>query len=335
MRLFAMFLLFLVWCCSPLTVLAQEDVKTEEEGPLVLAILEFDAVNEEARKSNKGRMVSEIFTTAAVQSGLQVVERHMIRKVMDEMEFGEAQFSGTTAQKIGQVLGANAVMSGSVSEFMGALRIDARLINVADGAILLADGGQAELNLPSITSVVQNLMGKMLRALGQEKGQDADTQNVAQTPPAEQLLVPVRVEASSSLPPSKSYDYGPGNLLDGNHATVWVEGAKDAGRGQWVTLVFQGKPMVSRISFVNGYNRHDAKSGGDRWLQNGRVKKLRLSFSNGQHRDIVLEDKRTRQEVTFAPVRTKWIKMTILENYPGVKWPNDTCLAEVSVYGSQ
>ncbi len=43
-----------------------------------IAILEFEAVNDEARASNKGRIVSEKITTAAVKSDMfDVVERQL------------------------------------------------------------------------------------------------------------------------------------------------------------------------------------------------------------------------------------------------------------------
>jgi len=311
-----------------LCFLAAVPASAAQEEPLVLAILEFEAVNEEARQGNKGRMVSEIFTTAAVQSGLQVVERHMIRTVLDEMEFGGDAVSGTMAQKIGVMLGANAVLTGSVSEFMGALRIDARLISVDDGAILLADGAQTRLDLGAITEAVMNLTGKMVAALhGEEPPPDAPAQAAAPV-----ALQPVAVQATSSLPPSKHYAYDPGNLLDGDPASVWVEGAKDNGKGEGVFLQFSHAVTVQRMDVVNGYDRLDA--GGDRWQQNGRVKLLRLAFSDGQHRDVGLADTREPQTVDFPPVKTEWVRLTILDTYPGAKWPNDTCLGELSFYGA-
>lgn len=135
------------------------------EDSRVVAILEFEAVNDKAAQDNKGRIVSEIFITAAVNSGLTVVERHMLRKVLDEMEFGKTAFSGTDAMKIGEMLGAGAVLTGSVSQFADVVRIDARLINVSDGGILLADGIQTESSLLNLGEDVERLMSKMVAKL--------------------------------------------------------------------------------------------------------------------------------------------------------------------------
>ncbi len=172
-------LVFLTWAVSVQAVQepsvvgsdAPQPGEGEKDDRLRIAILEFDAVNEEAKAGNKGRMVAEMLTTEAFKTGLfHVVERHLIKKVMDEMEFGEAGFSGTEAQKIGVMLGADAVLTGAVSEFLGVLRIDARLINVQDGRILLADGAQAQLTMQDISQAVQLLMGKMISAVGAEQG---------------------------------------------------------------------------------------------------------------------------------------------------------------------
>lgn len=196
--------------CVAQAVTDQEEKKNDDDK-LVVAILEFDAVNEEAKQGNKGRIISEIFTTAAVKNGLEVVERHMIRKVMDEMEFGESSFSGTDAMKIGVMLGAKAVLTGSVSEFLGALRIDARLINVTDGKILLADGAQAELNLQSITTAVQGLMAKMVRVLEPGQAPQQPVQQAQQPAPAmspQPAPQPIQQPATTPAPASNGIGGG-------------------------------------------------------------------------------------------------------------------------------
>ncbi len=132
-----------------------------------IAILEFDAVNEEARQSNKGRIVSEKITTEAVKSDLfEVVERHLIQRILDENRFGDSGISGTVAQQIGQLLGADAVMTGSVSQYKGELSIDARLINVADGRILMAEEAFARDDLQGIAAGARQVYRNMVGIIG-------------------------------------------------------------------------------------------------------------------------------------------------------------------------
>ncbi len=312
-----------------------------KDHKLTIAILEFDAVNDEAKKSNKGRMVSEMLTTEAFHTGqFHVVERHQIKKVLDEMEFGDAAFSGGTAQKIGELLGADAVLTGSVSEFLGVLRMDARLIKVKDGRILLADSAQAELTMQAMSQAVREIMAKMLAALGGRPSPQPTAHPTAQpaaAPPASgspaRLLRPASIRSSSSLKASRYANYLPDNLLDNNPETVWVEGARGKGKGEWLELYFDQPRVVSKIGFMNGYNKIAAKDGSDRWRQNSRVKSIRITFSSGQSLERTLEDVRQWQYVTFPPVRTQSVRITLLQNYRGAKWPNDTCLSEIRVYG--
>ena len=175
-------------------------------------------------------------------------------------------------------------------------------------------------------------MVRMLAALG---GQ-ASPQPVAASPAsggAPQLLHPAAIRASSSLKSSRYANYQPGNLLDDNPESVWVEGAKGKGTGEWLELTFDQPRMVSKIGFLNGYNKTAAKDGSDRWQQNSRIKIVRISFATGQSLEHTLEDTRQWQYVSFAPVRTDNVRITLLQNYPGSKWPDDTCLSEIRVYG--
>lgn len=145
-----------------------------------IAILEFDAVNEEARQSNKGRIISEKITTEAVKSDkFEVVERHLIQRILDENRFGDSGISGTVAQQIGQMLGANAVMTGSVSQYKGELSIDARLIDVNDGRILMAEEAFARDDLQGIAAAARQVYRNMVGIIGPES---------EAAPPAPRLL---------------------------------------------------------------------------------------------------------------------------------------------------
>ncbi len=134
-----------------------------------IAILEFDAVNDEARQSNKGRIISEKITTEAVKSDkFEVVERHLIQRILDENRFGDSGISGTVAQQIGQMLGADAVMTGSVSQYKGELSIDARLIDVNDGRILMAEEAFARDDLQGIAAAARQVFRNMVGIIGPE-----------------------------------------------------------------------------------------------------------------------------------------------------------------------
>ena len=69
----------------------------------------------------------------------------------------------------------------------------------------------------------------------------------------------------------------------------------------------------------------------DRILQsNGRVKKVLITASNGEEKTVILSDKFEEQSipVSFSQSFT-WLKLTILEVYPGLKY-KDTCISSVT-----
>lgn len=136
-----------------------------EAGGLVrMAILQFDSLNVESKDDNKGRMVSEFMTTSAVNMGVfDIVEREQVRKIVDEMEFGSGSrnYSGM-AQKIGSLAGAEYVLSGSITAYKGSIRIDARLIKVADGTIQAAYGSSCSNDLDSILATSKVIIEKVL-----------------------------------------------------------------------------------------------------------------------------------------------------------------------------
>jgi|GEM_PF-2433155 len=181
-------------CCASAALAAPPEAPANKRK---IAILEFQTVSDAASQSVKGRIVSEKITTAAVKSGLfEVVERHLIQRILDENEFGKDGISGTTAQKIGALLGADAVLTGVVTEYKDQLSIDARLIDVASGRIIMADEAYARNDLQGITEASKTVYAKMTGVLRPDAAQ---AQAAAPTqPPAPQYAQPPQVQHSQA-----------------------------------------------------------------------------------------------------------------------------------------
>jgi len=131
--------------------------------PFKIAILEFDSVTDEAAKENLGRVTAEFLVTSAVNSGsFSVVERAALKKVLDEMQFGQGSNApGTVAQAIGSMVGAQGVLTGSVAKTGGSVRLDARLIDVASGNIVAARNAYAKADLRSIATAAELLVSQL------------------------------------------------------------------------------------------------------------------------------------------------------------------------------
>lgn len=134
--------------------------------------------------------------------------------------------------------------------------------------------------------------------------------------------------ASSTLPPSKTGNYEPGNVDDDDPGTAWVEGAKGHGVGEWIQVEFTGEfteVPISKIGIISGYAK------GERFKQNNRIKKAQLVFSNGRRVSINLKDTAEMQYFSFEPVLTDKVKLVIEDVYPGTKW-DDTCISEIEFH---
>lgn len=336
--------------------------------PRVVAIMAFEFLGESTRipanttaapvpgATHRGRMVTEIFTTEAVRSGVfQVVERSVLESVLAEMEFGDAGLSGSAAQKIGRMVNADAVLSGAVSEYRGELRIDARLINVADGRVILADKAFSKDTLPSISDAVEEVLEKMADALAPTGIPDArslanapvraprpqetpspdhprpdhsrpdhreDTAR-AQPLPATAL----HISASSFDAPTEQASFEPGNVIDGDPTTAWVEGGSEGGPGEWLRLAFDTPRHVTDIQCVNGLGSPLL------FPQYSRIKELEVELSTGRTLRVSLADSFLWQPVVRVDEPVEWIKLHIVSVFPGQRWER-AALSEVEILAS-
>jgi TolB-like protein len=149
------------------SALAASPEQSTEKGEPRIAVLEFDAVTEQARKSGRGRMIGEFFATAAAKTkGVRVVERERIKAVLDELEFGGAGSTyASMAEKVGDMSGADFMLVGSISELGQSVRIDARLVETKNGKVRAAESMESKASMSALSQSVDKLMRKLAAAL--------------------------------------------------------------------------------------------------------------------------------------------------------------------------
>jgi TolB-like protein len=110
------------------------------EKRIRLAVIEFKTLADKGGNAQLGVMVSEMFTTEVVNSdAFKIVEREQLEKVLKEIAMAQSGIiDTTTAQEIGRMLGADAIITGSVIRIQSNLRIDARIIEVETGVVVSA-----------------------------------------------------------------------------------------------------------------------------------------------------------------------------------------------------
>lgn len=129
----------------------------------------------------------------------------------------------------------------------------------------------------------------------------------------------VRVTAPPSGPPSTDVatgarvTYGAANLLDGDPTTAWRTPG-DASGAQFVLRLPPGSTLTS-LSLVNGYAKTSVV--GERtydWYAGGRrVLRVRWTFDDGTSVDQRLIDTRDPQRLDVGAVRTRTVRLTLLE----------------------
>jgi len=140
------------------------------------------------------------------------------------------------------------------------------------------------------------------------------------------MIRPTSVTSSSALKATSTNNYKATNLLDGDLATAWEEGAEGPGIGEWVKFDFSRQVVLTRIEIANGYQKDD-----DRYFGNPRVQSLGVEYSTGTIQLIDLLDTREYQSITPTRQPVEWVRLTIVSVYPGDVW-DDTALSEVRIY---
>lgn len=148
-------------------------------------------------------------------------------------------------------------------------------------------------------------------------------------------------KASSSLKAQGNNNYDVSNIDDFRVNTAWVAGTKGYGIGETITYTFtkgdfDKAKIGNRINFngfliLNGYCKNKKV-----WMENSRVKRVRISHNKKPLYEAMVHDSMNLQEIDFDNVYLKpWdtVTVTILEVYPGTKY-KDTAISELIPTGA-
>lgn len=110
----------------------------------VIAIVDFKNTSANHDLDYLEATIPEAISTTLARGGrLEIVERGLLEKALQEMEMSMlGVVDETTAARIGRAVGANAIMVGSFASIGTLIRINTRLIDVQTGKILMAESVQ-------------------------------------------------------------------------------------------------------------------------------------------------------------------------------------------------
>lgn len=130
-----------------------------------------------------------------------------------------------------------------------------------------------------------------------------------------------RICVTSVLAPQAGNSYGP-DRLKGTTDGAWCEGVAGPGLGQSVTLHHDPRQLVRTINVTAGYAKSD-----EAYRNNGRVKTALIETDRGYKKTVTFKDVRDSQKIVIPKARIAWVRLTILEVYPGARG-TDTCMSE-------
>ncbi len=118
---------------------AQIEIGDEVESKNEMTIAVCPICDEDGKQSKQGSAVSEEITTRLVEAGLKVVERSVLDSALRELLLQNTLlFETQSAQKLGELSGANYVVTGKIVTDRDTGTAFVRLVDVRSGEIALA-----------------------------------------------------------------------------------------------------------------------------------------------------------------------------------------------------
>lgn len=130
-----------------------------------IAVLDFQVQGGNNENPDMGKIVAEWFITALVQAGrFDVIERRLLEKVLEEQKIGLTGIVDEgSAAKIGRVLGANVVITGTVLQFKEIMEVNARIVEVESSSIVAAENVKSSTGAEKLEDLVFEMSQKIIK----------------------------------------------------------------------------------------------------------------------------------------------------------------------------
>ena len=128
-----------------------------------IAVLDFQ-LQGARRDDDMGKIVAEWLITALVKEGrFDVVERRYLEKVLEQQKLGVSGLvDESSASRLGKVLGAKIVITGSVMQFQNIMEVNARIIEVESSSIIAAENVKST-SAAKLEDLVVQMAEKIIR----------------------------------------------------------------------------------------------------------------------------------------------------------------------------
>ena len=222
------------------------------QGKLRVAVIDFENNSTWSYwGDNLGRAAADVFVTALMESGqFSKIERDRVQALIAEQNFGASgRVTPQTAAKIGQLLGVDLMLTGSVSQFSisrtgggirgvsvgvttGKVVLQARLVNTTTGEIVVA---AEEEN-------TKRLVGARFRSINFQQDFDYGMANEIMHPAVEKMVVKI-VENSAGMSGGASHS---GRVIKVSGNQVWINLGANTGiqAGDSFDVIRKGEELI-------------------------------------------------------------------------------------------
>lgn len=132
-----------------------------EKSKQKIAVIEMSDLD--GKITNLGKYLSEeLITRLFLTKKYDVVERQMLNKVLEEHQFNVSGLVDTnTAKQLGKLLGVDSICSGTITDLVDSIKINARLISTETGSVFAVASVEVQKD-----PVVKKLLGAEVSAPG-------------------------------------------------------------------------------------------------------------------------------------------------------------------------
>jgi hypothetical protein len=161
-----------------------------------------------------------------------------------------------------------------------------------------------------------------VRVLGEEE------LGLCEAPPTDTLAAVPKV--SSAAKPYQGLEFGGNQLVDGDPTTSWQP--RDASAPRTIDLELGGERTVTALDVWNGFQRRDGH--GDLFALNARARTIRLTFSDGTTREVILDgETRGPQRIDLDSKQASSIRLEVVDVFEGGRWKDDLAISQIRVLG--
>ncbi len=134
------------------------------QHPITVGVLYFENTSKSEKLEPLSSGLTDMFITELGRAPeLKVVERKRLDNILQELKINQsAMVDQSTAQRIGRLMGAQALYYGGYMELMGQLQLNGHLFRVETGELIASAGGRCDAEN---SEEILKLVGKISREI--------------------------------------------------------------------------------------------------------------------------------------------------------------------------